>query len=196
MRSPARNILALALVSLVATACGAAATSAPTAIPTQAAMTTPAPTNAPTARPTPTPMQMTDGVGPEYVTGTGSMEVTKEGTETVVGDVTQIRGQEMTGLGTANDPRVNGTSHITLNADVHGTVVAMWGTSRTENAGGTWEGTWTGASWNDSAAWATTSWAIGTGDYAGYTYYSHSTSTGVLSSTQDGIIFEGSPPTP
>jgi hypothetical protein len=196
MRSPARTILALTVVSLVTAACGAAATPAPTATPTQAAIITPGPTDAPTVRPTPTPMQMTDGVGPEHVTGTGTMAVTKEGTETVVGDVTQIRGQEMTGSGTGNDPRLNGTSHITLNADVHGPVVAMWGTSRIENAGGTWEGTWTGASWNDSAAWTVTTWFIGTGGYAGWTYYSHQTGTGVLSSTGDGIIFQGSPPTP
>jgi hypothetical protein len=190
-------ILPLALVSLVAVACGSGAASspAPTATPTPTATVTPAPTAAPTARPTATPIPRTDGEGPEYVSGTSSLSVTKEPTETVVGDVTQFRGQEMTDSGTMNDPRLAGKELITLNADFHGTVAAEWGTTRIENAGGAWEGTWTGASWNDGYATSVSGWLIGSGGYAGYTYYFHVFGPSMPFHVE-GIIFEGAPPSP
>jgi hypothetical protein len=196
MRSPVRTILALALVSLVTAACGAAATTspAPTDIPTQAATDTPAPTDAPTARPTPTPNPTTDGTGPEYVTGTSSLTVTKEATQTTVGNVVQYRGQEMTGTGQMSDPRLGGTSFITLDADMYGDIMSEWGTSRIENAKGTWEGTWTGASWNGSAT-SVTGWLVGGGDYAGWTYYFHIYGPS-MPYMAEGVIFEGSPPAP
>jgi hypothetical protein len=197
MRSPARLILLLALVSLVAAACGASATTspAPTGAPTQAATDTPATADAPTARPTPTPNPTTDGAGPEYVTGTSSLTVMKDGTEEIDGDVTRLRGQEMWGTGTTSDPRLAGTTHIVLNADVHGTVASEWGTSKLENAGGTWEGTWTGASWNSGSATSVSGWLVGSGTYAGYTYYFHVFGPALPYMTE-GIIFEGSPPAP
>jgi len=195
MRSPARTILVLALGSLVA-ACGAAATTspAPTRTPTQAATDTPAPTEAATARPTPTPNPTTDGTGPEYVTGTSSLTVVKAGVETRVGGVTQLRGQVMTSIESMNDARVTGTGHITLNLDMQGQVAAEWGTTRLETADGAWEGQWTGASWNGSGT-AVSGWLIGSGAYSGYTYYFHA--YGPSQPYQvEGIIFEGSPPTP
>lgn len=196
MRSPARLILVLALVSLVAAACGAAATTspAPTDIPTQAATDTPAPTDAPTARPTPTPNPTTDGTGPEYVTGTSSLSVTKEATQTTVGNVVQYRGQEMTGTGQMSDPRLGGTSFITLNGDMYGDIMSEWGTTRIENAKGTWEGPWTGASWNGGAT-SVTGWLVGGGDYAGWTYYFHIYGPS-MPYMAEGIIFEGSAPAP
>jgi len=197
MRSHARLILALAIVILVAVACGTGATTSPSQIetPTQAPTATPAPTVAPTARPTATPIPTTDGQGPEYVVGTSSVSVTKDGTETIVGDVTQLRGQEMTDFGTMNDARLKGTGLITLNADIYGSIASEWGTTRTENAAGAWEGTWTGASWNNGEATSVSGWLIGSGAYAGYTYYFHAYGPSMPFQVE-GIIFKGSPPTP
>lgn len=197
MRSTARLSVALALVGLVVSACGAAATSspAPTGTPTQAATSTPSPTAEATARPTVTKSPMTDGAGPEYVTGTDSaLRVTQSGTETVVNGVTRVRDQQMQSLSTMNDPRVSGTSFITLNGDIHGIVMAEWGTVRLENPDGAWEGSWTGAAWNDGNATTVSGWLVGSGAYAGYTYYFHTYGESTPFATE-GIIFEGSPPT-
>jgi hypothetical protein len=189
-----RSCSALALVAILAVGCAGtgASSPAPTATPTIAA--TPVPTDAPTARPTATPIPMTDGKGPEYVIGTSSLTVTKEGTETVVGDVTRFRGQEMTDTGSMNDPRLAGTNQITLNADFYGPVASEWGTSRLENADGAWEGTWAGASWNGGNATSVSGWLVGSGAYAGYTYYFHVHGPSMPFQVE-GIIFPGSPPT-
>lgn len=198
MRSVARRSIAIVLVSLVAVACGTGAATSPT----QTGTTTPAPTvadttptQAPTDEPTPTPVPMTDGKGPEYVVGTNSLTVIKNGTSTVVGDLTQLRNQEMTAPGTMNDPRLTGVTHITLNANIHGSVASEWGTSRIETTEGAWEGTWTGASWNDGAATSVGGWLIGSGAYEGYTYYFH-VSGPSMPFQVEGIIIPGSPPAP
>jgi hypothetical protein len=196
MRTPIRSVFAVAAVALLAAACsGAAATGTPvvTVSPTNAA----APSDSPAATFAliPTPNPTTDGVGPEYVTGVSSLTVTKPGTETVVGDVTQLRGQEMVDSGPMNDPRLVGTSHLTLNADIYGAVGSEWGTTRIENAGGAWEGTWTGAAWNTGSATTVSGWLVGSGAYAGYTYYFHA--FGASNPYQmEGIIFKGAPPMP
>jgi len=193
---------ALALVAILAVGCAGtgASSSAPTttptpvATPTAAPAATEAPTEAPTARPTATPIPMTDGEGPEFVVGTNSLTVTKNGTETVVAGVTQLRGQEMTGTGSMNDPRLAGTSRITLNADIYGAVAAEWGTTRMENADGAWEGTWAGASWNNGYATSVSGWLTGSGTYVGYTYYFHVYGPSMPFQVE-GIIFPGQPPT-
>ena len=189
-----RSCSALALVAILAVGCAGtgASSPAPTATPTLAA--TPMPTEAPTARPTATPIPMTDGEGPEYVVGTSTVRVTQAGPETVVGDVTQLRGQEMTDTGSMNDPRLAGTTHITLDANIYGAIAVEWGTSRIENADGAWEGTWTGASWNDGNATSVSGWLTGSGAYAGYTYYFHVYGPSMPFQVE-GIIFEGPPPT-
>ncbi|HEX7951235.1 MAG TPA: hypothetical protein VF494_12860 [Candidatus Limnocylindrales bacterium] len=151
------------------------------------------PTEAPTAHATATPIAMTDGEGPEYVVGTSMLTVTKDAAETVVGEVTQLRGQEMTDTGSMNDPRLAGTKHITLNADFYGPVASEWGTTRLENAGGAWEGTWAGASWNDGYATSVSAWLTGSGAYAGYTYYFHVYGSSMPFQVE-GIIFEGTAP--
>ena len=51
-----------------------------------------APHSTPTAIASPTPVATTDGVGDEYVTGTMSFSAAENGTETKVGNVTQLRG--------------------------------------------------------------------------------------------------------
>ena len=124
------------------------------------------------------------------------MTVTDDGTETVVGDTTQVRGQTIESDDTLNDPRVTGRGLVTLNADVHENVAASWGTYRLENADGAWEGTFTGGGPWDGHTTAVSGWLIGSGAYAGYTYYFHVYGPSVLSGTVDGIIFEGSPPAP
>jgi hypothetical protein len=197
MRSDARLSIAIILVGLVAVACATGATTTPTrTAPTPApTVADPAPTQALTEHPTATPIPMTDGKGPEYVVGTSSLNVTKDGTSTVVGDVTQLRGQEMTAPGTMNDPRLTGVSHIVLNADIHGSVASEWGTSRIETADGAWEGTWTGASWNAGAATSVGGWLVGSGAYEGYTYYFHVFGPSMPFQVE-GIIFPGPPPAP
>lgn len=192
-----RSCSELALVAILAVGCAGtgASSPAPTATPTLAA--TPVPTEAPTAHatatPTATPIAMTDGEGPEYVVGTSRLTVTKDATETVVGEVTQLRGQEMTDTGSMSDPRLAGTKHITLNADFYGPVASEWGTTRMENADGAWEGTWTGASWNDGNATSVSGWLAGSGAYAGYTYYFHAYGPSMPFQVE-GIIFEGTAP--
>jgi hypothetical protein len=74
-------------------------------------------------------------------------------------------------------------------------ISSEWGTSRIEIAGGAWEGTWTGAAWNDGNSTTVSSWLVGSGAYAGWTYYFHT--HGLSEPFQsEGIIFKGSPPTP
>jgi hypothetical protein len=198
MRSVARLSIGLVVASLVAGACGAGAATSPaqTEPPSPApTVADPTPTPAPTERPTATPMAMTDGEGPEYVVGSSSLTVTKSPTETVVGDVTQYRGQEMTSSGTMSDQRVTGTQVITLNGDLYGTVMPEWGTTRIENADGAWEGTWTGASWNNGTSTSVSGWLVGSGAYEGWTYYFHVHGPH-MPYNAEGIIFKGSQPTP
>lgn len=196
MRTAIRSGIALSIVVLVAVACGAgAATPTPTAIPPSvASVAPPAPTDTPPTLPPAIPIPTTDGEGAEYVVGTSSLTVTKPPTETVVGAVTQWRGQEMTSAGTMNDPRVNGTQRIILNLDRYQQVAAEWGTTRLENPGGAWEGTWTGASWDNGNATSVSGWLVGSGAYAGYTYYFHTDGEG-MPFRVEGVIFPGSPPT-
>ena len=189
-----RSCSALAIVAILAVGCAGTGASGPAATATPTIAATLAPTEAPTAHPTATPIPMTDGEGPEYVVGTSTVRVTQSGRQTVVGDVTQLRGQEMTDTGSMNDPRLAGTSRITLNADLYGPVAAEWGTTRTENADGAWEGTWTGASWNDGNATSVSGWLTGSGAYEGYTYYFHAFGPSTPYQVE-GIIFPGLPPT-
>jgi hypothetical protein len=196
MSTSIRTFGSLAAAALLAAACtGATATSTPAVTSTPSDTPVATVTPGPTPAPSPTPNPTTDGVGPEYVTGTSNPIVTKQGTQTVVGDVTQVRGQEMTDSGTMNDPRLAGTGVITLNTDIYGNVASEWGTSRIENAKGAWEGTWTGASWNAGSATAVSGWLVGSGDYAGYTYFFHVFGPSAPFQSE-GIIFKGTPPTP
>jgi len=197
MCSIARSIAALALVGLVASACGGATAtvapqlaSAPGATPEPTSMPTPAST----AAPTPTPVPSTDGEGAEYVTGTDRHSGTG-GTEVQVGDVTQTRNVVITAWFSMNDPRVSGTGTGLVNADIYGTVGPEWGTTRLENAGGAWEGTVTGAAWADTNASDMSGWLVGSGGYEGYTYYWHIRTTGATG-VVEGIIYPGPPPAP
>ena len=160
----------------------------------------PAPTETPAAAPTaaatptstPTPVPITDGIGPEHVTGTEVVSVQTYGTSVQAGDVVQMRGVVATTVDTMNDARVTGTGVIHGENDSYGPVGPQWGTYRLENAEGAWEGTWTGALWGDGIVSDVTAWLVGSGAYEGYTYYFHA--RGANPMKVDGIVFPGSPP--
>jgi len=162
----------------------------------------PAPTETPAAAPTaaatptstPTPVPTTDGVGPEFVSGTEVISVQTYGTSVGVDGVTQMRGVVATSVDTMNDPRVTGTGVIHGDNDSYGSVGPQWGTYRLENAEGAWEGRWTGALWGHGLVSDVTAWLVGSGAYEGYTYYFHA--HGGEPVKVEGIIFPGSPPAP
>ncbi len=137
---------------------------------------------------------MTDGTGPEYVTGTESFTRIVRGEITTVGDVMQARGNEVDTVDTMNDPRVTGTGTVHGDADMYGWTGTQWGTYRLANAGGAWEGRWTGVLTKGGAVSDVTGWLVGSGGYAGYTYYFHHHGSGTVE--VDGFIFPGSPPQP
>jgi hypothetical protein len=155
----------------------------------------PAPTASPVLAPTATPTPTTDGVGDEYVNGTGTFSIVDSGTSAQVGDVTQLRGFVATSTDTMNDPRVTGTGTLRLSIDTYSPVGREWGSYRLENAGGAWEGTVTGAAWNRGNASDVSGWLVGSGAYEGYTYFVHTRSSDTSTETE-GIIFPGSPPAP
>jgi hypothetical protein len=171
---------------------------APHPTPTAAASPTPvatAPHPTPTAAASPTPVATTDGVGDEYVTGTMTFSALENGTETKVGNVTQLRGLVLAGPWTMNDPRVNVTGTARLSVDEYPNVNSMWETMHLENANGAWDGTVTAASWNGGNTANNSGWLVGSGAYAGYTYYVHFWGSG-YNYQVEGIIFQGSPPAP
>jgi hypothetical protein len=193
MRSWIRVLGLLAGAALPAASCGAAATptpaptSPPTAEPTAAP--TEAPTPRPTAKPTPPPVPATDGEGDEAVVGTQSGTITTSYTMERVGDVLQYRDGVATTTDTMNDVRVAGTGTYTFSLDAHTVVGSEWATYRLENAGGSWEGPCTGATYMDDITSIVTCWLVGSGEYAGYTYYQFREGEQL-----QGVIYKGSPP--
>ena len=99
----------------------------------------------PPASPSPSPVVMPSKA--VYVAGTEAVSVTTPGTQTQAGDVTRLRGRIVASVDTMDDPRVTGTGTMSASFDMYGTVGPQWGTYRLENAGGAWEGKWTGALW-------------------------------------------------
>jgi hypothetical protein len=105
----------------------------------------------------------------------------------------------------ASDPRVSGMLSGTFEADgwnVSGGLTpdafAEWGVLRLENAGGTWEGTYTGAFTRETGDLITV-WLTGTGAYDGLTYYQFvRAAPGTVASGYQfyGFIYPGSPPNP
>ncbi len=208
MRSIVRSLASLTLAGGLVAGCAAAATPtpAPTPVPTAApapaatpAQTpTPAPEPTATPAPTPTPVPSTSGTGDQYVIGTETGMVLVTGyTSTKVGDATQMRGGVLTATQTMNDPRVTGkVTYSNVSLDTHANVAPEWMDGRVENAGGAWEGTCTGASWNAGNAADGTCWLVGSGAYKGYTYYFHHTYGGTEINNVQGIIYPGTPPAP
>jgi hypothetical protein len=128
-----------------------------------------------------------------YVAGTETVTVTTPGTPTQAGDATRLRGRVVASVDTMDDPRVSGTGTITANFDMYGRVGPQWGTYRLENAGGAWEGKWTGALWEGGNATNVAGWLVGSGAYQGWTYFTHVWGTTNLQ--VEGVIYPGSPPT-
>ena len=105
----------------------------------------------------------------------------------------------------ANDPRVIGKdTDSSYKADGWGspvagdTAVVEWGTGRTENAGGAWEGTFAGVYTGETGDMLV-SWSTGTGGYAGLSYFGAiKVPVGRVESGAvfHGLIFPGSPPAP
>jgi len=164
----------------------------PPAAPSASPVVTP--TTAPTLTPRPTPAPPTDGQGDEVVSGTETVSVASYGTSALVGSTTQTRGVVATTVDTMNDPRVTGTGTIHGANDSYGSVGPQWGTYRLENAGGAWEGSWTGALWSSGNVSQVTAWLVGSGAYEGFTYYLYARGTNPM--RVDGVIFRGSPPAP
>jgi len=146
--------------------------------------------SAPTA---PSPRPSTDGIGEEYVSGTGSFVIVDPGSSSTVGNATQVGGYVATSTDTMSDPRVTGTGSLLLTIDEYGTVGTEWGTYRLENAGGAWEGPVAGAGWGGGEAGTVSGWLPGSGSYEGYTYYIRVRSSG-LQTELSGVIYPGSPP--
>ncbi len=100
----------------------------------------------------------------------------------------------------ASDPRLSGTFTSFWNVDVdldtqHG---VMWGTARIENDGGTWEGPFTGMEYEvyGGGLFSTSGTMVGSGDYAGYTFYSQTDArqhSGIVDRWH-GVVYKGQPP--
>jgi hypothetical protein len=154
--------------------------------PIVAPMMTPAPTGS---------IPSTDGVGDEYVSGTGTFWIVSSGTSAQVGEVTAVRGFQATSRDAMNDPRVSGTGTLLLSMDTRASVGTQWGTYRLVTADGRWEGAVTGAGWSSGNASDVAGYLAGFGAYNGFTYYIHVRSAGTTTEIE-GIIYPGSPPGP
>jgi hypothetical protein len=197
MRLTLRSIASLAFAAALVAACGAGATPTPvpeTPAPTLAA--TPLPSPAASTEPTPTTLPQTDGEGDEIVFGTDDTVLSTAYTETRVGDVRQMRGGVLTIQTTMNDPRVTGTATFHFSVDAYTRAATEWGTFRLENTGGAWEGTCSGAAWNEGNHAIGGCWLAGSGGYAGYTYFRTHEWVYPVRADVEGIIFPGAPPTP
>lgn len=162
--------------------------------PTPTAAPTPSPTPSPTPRPTPTVAPD----APAYVTGTGIRTVQSAGTTTL--DKTGIAHTLGVVIGVAtdlDDPRVSGTGTYRLSVDTSGALGFTQGTFRLDVSNGAWAGTCTGSTWNDLGAGDLTCWLVGSGRYAGLTFYlNHRFAGGSVPDQLLGTIVPGEPPSP
>jgi hypothetical protein len=147
-----------------------------------------------TSTSTPAPVAPSDGAGAGYVVGTETVSIVSSGTATQAGAVVQVRDRAVSSADTMSDPRVTGIGAIRANADSYGSVAIQWGVYRLENADGAWEGTWTGALWDDQRITDVTGWLVGSGAYEGLTYRFQVRGSDILE--VEGIIYPGSPPVP
>lgn len=120
---------------------------------------------------------------------------TETGTTTTADGGQRTTGVVIQATDQASDPRVSGTWTVglTWQGNASGSLAVEYGTSKMTNAGGTWTGTFSGVGWDGGNASDITLWAVGSGGYAGLSYYVHlrtSYSTGELR----GLVFRGSPP--
>jgi hypothetical protein len=147
----------------------------------------------PSIAPSPSP----DALGRVHVTGTETVVLTTEPTSLPDIDATHIYGGVVTITTTASDARASGTGTFAFSVDVNGDVGREWGTYRLETAGGTgaWEGQCSGPTWDGGNAAIGGCWLVGSGAYAGFTYYrSYSWIPGQV--WVEGVIYPGPPPEP
>jgi hypothetical protein len=126
------------------------------------------------------------------VVGTATAFVATMYREEKVGDVTQIRGGVVTYRYTMNDPRATGRGEFAFSIDAYSIAGSQWGTQHLENEDGAWEGPCSGGSWDEGNHLLMSCWLVGSGGYAGYTYYQVHQPGGNV----EGIIYPGSPPAP
>ena len=164
----------------------------PVATPTAAP--TPSPTPSPTPRPTPTVAPD----APAYVTGTGVRTEQSAGTTTLdKKGITHTLGVVIGFATDLDDPRVSGTGTYRLSVDASGSLGFTRGTFRLDVPGGAWEGTCTGSTWNDLSAGDLSCWLVGSGRYAGVTFYLNDRFAGGSDPDQLlGTIIPREPPSP
>ena len=164
----------------------------PVATPT--AVPTPSPTPSPTPNPTPTVAPD----APAYVTGIGIRTVQSAGTTTLdKKGIAHTLGIVIGFATNLDDPRVSGTGTYRLSVDASGSLGFTHGTFRLDVPGGAWAGTCTGSTWNDFGAGDVSCWLVGSGRYAGLTFYlNHRFVEGTDSDRLLGTIIPGEPPSP
>jgi hypothetical protein len=132
------------------------------------------------------------------VEGTADCSFDEATTTTDASGVEHARAR-VTCTSTFNDPRVGGTYTGTWDADVWhaaggtGMALVQVEDARITNAGGTWVGRSTGVYSTDRGDMIA-GWFVGTGSYAGLSYYQLTTGNGPW--IIQGQIFPGKPPTP
>jgi hypothetical protein len=196
--------LAVGLASLALLA-GCAAGASPTPVPA-----TPAPIVAPSAAvatPTLAPTPTASAAGPmtfgpvTVVTGISACRDPDPTWTTDQDGTSHARNQPVECTDTTNDPRVNGSHIANWNMDVWGDITrgsaagVQWGTVRIENAGGTWEGRFSGVASLPQPGDTIAEWYRGTGDYEGLAYFMSVTGLCCTWKIQ-GQVFPGDPPTP
>jgi hypothetical protein len=170
---------------------------APTSVPSAAVLTpAPKPTVTATTAPTPTPTAIAYGPA-SVVSGIEKCNLSEGTVTTGPGDTLHSRGGTVECVDQTNDPRVNGTFTGTFLSDRWGSPIpaalVQWGTVRLVNAGGTWEGSFTGVYSADRGD-IITYWWTGTGGYDGLAYFEQTTGTSPWPIR--GMIFPGDPPNP
>jgi len=208
MRVKARWLLAglTALAVLAGCATGASqtlarATPSPASVPSTAVATpTPPPTASTAASPSATLAPVS--LGPvTVVSGTSACRDPNPIWTTDQDGTLHARNQPIECTDTTNDPRVNGSHIANWNMDIWGDITqstaagVQWGTVRIENAGGTWEGRFSGVASLPQPGDTIVEWYRGTGDYKGLAYFE--SVTGLCCTWEiQGQIFPGDPPTP
>lgn len=196
---PVSILLLLAFIALLAfsmTVGGLSPIRLPGLVVDSAASPMPAVTASPTPVPTPSPIPA-DPMAPAFATGTGRTTIEARGTTTVdKAGIAHTVGVVLVVVTAMGDPRLTGTGTYRLAVDASGKLGFASGTLRLENAGGAWEGRCTGATRDGLADGTFSCWLVGSGAYAGLTYYvsHHIAASG--GDTLTGVVLEGSPPSP
>ena len=131
-----------------------------------------------------------------YFTGTTTgTEIVEPPVVTTTADgVTQVRGVVGEQTLTMEDPRLSGTERFVHNEDHYGDVVGpVWGTSRIENDGGAWVGSYRGLMLVDGSATYFGTY-VGADGYEGLSAACVSTSDGTSGFTGECVVYPGAVP--